>query len=336
MGAVYEMNDGIKIVVLFDTNAYRGFVSKLNNSDYLSQIDQLIACERKKGIKPIALNYVMMELINHLSDLTDPHFTNCMNSLCALARHTWNYGESEEASNNGINSLLDHEGTIARELIDVNPDQSIKQSKIISALVAHIYKNAPNITDTEALGQISMISKAVNDQESVWVQNMKSAIALYDPDGADEWTLGKNADKAQKKLRKYILSDDFRQIYARVVVENILKKYEQEVDAKRVKEMSKQMADQFEVPLRLMSAVWSKIASKKGYTLEHPKEKRGNYIWDFAICFAIGKNHSIDSADMLVVTDDKRIKEAAKEANIPERVMKLDDYLNFVGYSYAS
>jgi len=333
MDVVYEMNNGINKVVLFDTNAYRGFVSKSNNSDYSSQIDQLITCERKKGIKPIALNYVMMELISHLSDPTDPHFTNCMTSLCALARHTWNYGDSTEASNNGINSLLDHEGTIARELIGVNPEQSIKQSKIISALAAHIYKNAPNITDKEALKQISMISTVVNDQESVWVQNMKSAIALYDPDGADEWTLGKDADKAQKKLRKYILSDDFRQTYARVIVENILKNYDQVVDAEKVKDMSRHIADQFEVPLRLISTVWSKIASKRGYTLEHHKEKRGNYIWDFAICFAIGKNHSIDSADMLVVTDDRRIREAAQETEIPERVMRLDEYLNFVGYS---
>ncbi len=59
------------------------------------------------------------------------------------------------------------------------------------------------------------------------------------------------------------------------------------------------------------------------------KKKRPNLIWDFQICFCVGRNE-IGGEPVMLVSDDKAILKASSDAGFSESIMKLEDYLNVI------
>lgn len=312
-------------VVIFDTNAYRRFCECSELSQCKIKIKKLLSAEKANNTEAIANPYTIMELVAHLVDMTDPYFCQCLNALVALGIHT--------QIDNGIKILADTETTICRELFQKIPPDHQKALDEINSLVAHIRENATNLSNQNLQESLKKISARVEAMERWWIDNMKSTITQYDPESAATWELGKGDKSHQKNLRKYFTSENFLQKYAAIHVIYYASRVNIELNETDLTEKTNQYLKAFGTPMRLMLKIYEKIASAGGYTLEHHKENRGNYVWDYMIAFAVGTEHSISKADVFVVTGDKKIKEAAVEAGCGDRVLKLDDYLASIGMS---
>jgi hypothetical protein len=288
-------------------------------------VRQLLIAEKAHKTEALANLYTIMELAAHLADRTDPHYDQCLNALVALGIHT--------QINNGIKTFAESESTVCRELFGVMNPEHQKVHDIISSLAAHVRDNAPDLSDSRLHDNLLKISAIVEGIEGWWIDMMKSTIAKYDPDGAKTWELGKGDKSHQKKLRAIFASEKYLRAYAAIHVIHYASRVNVKLENVALSEKTKQYLKAFGTPLRLMLKVLEKIATAGGYTLEHHKENRGNYVWDFSIAYAVGTGRS-GNADMFVVTGDKRIKEAATETGCGQRVMNLDEYLVSVGMSF--
>jgi hypothetical protein len=86
----------------------------------------------------------------------------------------------------------------------------------------------------------------------------------------------------------------------------------------------------FPTSLKLMQKTIAGWFDAPDMNLRSPKKKRGNFIWDTALCFGIGADLAIGDAKILFVTDDDAICKGAIQAGCGDRVMKFNDYLTGV------
>ncbi len=318
-----ELGVGTQRVVIFDTNAYRQLCFGLDLNGCKAKIQQLLLSEKDNNTESLANLYTIMELATHLIDEKDPHYVHCLNALVALGIHT--------QMDNGIKMIADSESSVCRALFGkVHPDHK-KAHDAMSSLTAYIRDYAPNISGPDVQNRLTSIRDIVEGMERFWIGNMKDVISQYDANGAKAWELGKGNKLIQKKLRTFFGSEQFLQKFVSVLIIYHANRVNIQLKKDALTEKTKYFIETFRTPLRLMIKIWEKIATVGGYTLEHPKEKRGNYIWDFSIAFAIGADHFIRNVEVFVVSNDKRIKEAAVEADCGNRVLKLDEYLALVG-----
>jgi hypothetical protein len=311
-------------VVIFDTNAYRKLCGNEDLTACKAKVRQILIAEKSYKTEALANLYTIMELAAHLADGTDPHYDQCLNALVALGIHT--------QIDNGIKTFADSASTVCRELFGMVHPEHQKVHDRMTSLAAHVRDNAPDLSDSILHDNLIKICAIVEGIERWWIDRMKSVIAQYDPDGAKTWELGKGDKSHQKKLRLIFASEKYLQTYAAIHVIYYASMVNVHLENAALSEKTKQYLKAFGTPLRLMLKVWEKIATTGGYTLEHHKEKRGNYVWDFSIAYAVGMS-KLGNADMFVVTGDKQIKEAATEAGCGQRVMNLNEYLTSVGMS---
>jgi hypothetical protein len=266
-----------------------------------------------------------MELASHLSDITDPHYNQCLNALVALGIHT--------QIGDGIKTFADTETTICMELFRVLPQNHQKAHNIMTSLASIVRDNAPDLSDSKLQECLKNNNIIVADVEKFWVNSIKDVIAQVDPEGAKNWELGKGDKNRQKKFRTFFGSDTFLKSYAKLQVIVHANKINVHLEDMEINEKAEQYLRAFKTPLQFMITILKKFANVRGYTLEHHKENRENNVWDYMIAFAIGSDHSIGKAKMFVVTEDKDIKKAAVETGCGQYVMKLNEYLNSLGTS---
>jgi hypothetical protein len=322
----YKIPPEIQRVVVFDTNAYRDLCSNKTLEACKSKTRELINTENANKTEALANLYTIMELASHLADTTDPHYDHCLNALVSLGVHT--------QINNGIKMIADSEATICKELFGKTPENHKNLHDVISSLTSYIRDDAPNISDLQAQSQLKAIHALVEGTEKAWIDGMKATIAIFDIDGAKKWELGKGDMQSQKKLRQLFTTDKFLDAYASAIVTIHANKVGVQLTNDDLLEKAKQLVNGFKPSIKLLITVWSKIATKGGYTLQHHKEKRSNYVWDFWIACVVGKDHFIGNAKVYLVTGDKRIKEAADETGCGGCVMDLNSYLTSIGITF--
>ena len=318
-----ELPSGINRVVVFDTNAYRKLCLGLSIEVSKNKTKQLLPKERMNNTVGIANLYTVMKLVAHLGDKTDPHYYNCLSALVSLGTHTW--------MNNGIRMIPDSTTTVCMELFGKVPAGHQQALDATSSLVGYIMDHALNIDDDSAQKQIKLFKHIIDKNEKLWVDTVKAGVEKCDPKGAKDWEIGKGDKLRQKKLRTLINSDNFLSYFAGLLLPLYANQVNVCLELHELSEKTEHFIKVFETPLHLITKIWTKVATCGGYTLQHPKEKRGNYLWDFSIAFAIGGKHSIGGTNLFLVTDDKRIKEAACETQCGDRVLKLSEYLDSIG-----
>ncbi len=320
---------GTKRVIIFDTNAYRGFSHDLTLGEACVRALQLRRCEQTAGVFVLASPVVVWELITHLADAGDPAYGDCLIAVIMLGEHTL----SPTASNGGICLFADAESTVCRELFHRLPSGHEVTCQNLGSLVTYIAKNAPNLTDSIAIQNIKVIANAVAAQEQAWLNQMRIVVAHCDPNAARLVFGGRDDGEVLRKLRVFFTSDLFMDAWATwMVVTHAAKVNEQIGSPDELRRKTAALRQEFSVPFHLMSALLQKLATPQPPLLSNPKKKRWNFIWDTMIAFSIGSSHEIDDAPVYVVTGDREISDAAIAANCHDRVLKLEDYLRSVNF----
>ena len=319
---------GTTRVVIFDTNAYRNFVGGLNVADARIKALRLRQLEQAAGVFSLASPIVIWELAAHLADPTDPHYPDCLAALTCLAEHTW----ARKDPPGGVCVFADPASTVCRELFHAVPPLAGQNVQNLSLLAAHVKKHAPDMSDPKALHNFKSFSAAMEKAENDWIKDMKGVLKQCSPEIAKQWIGGADDKATRAKLRKFFGSEKFLVAWAGVTVIRHAALVNATLSPDDFKEKTQAVRDIFPTPFHLMATLLQKFPQPNPIKIDHPKKKRGNYIWDCAICFSIGTQHAIDDAKMYLVTADTDIIDAASKGGCSDRVLSLKDHLASVGF----
>ena len=94
-----ELPTWVEEVVVFDTNAYRALAGRGEAQGATESVKKLRKEERSAGILALACPTVLMELIAHLGDSSDPSYRPALAALTAAVTHcTMSDEESENVA----------------------------------------------------------------------------------------------------------------------------------------------------------------------------------------------------------------------------------------------
>ncbi len=318
---------GTKRIIIFDTNAYRELTFGLSLNDARAKALQLRQLEQSVGTFVLANPIVIWELIGHLGATSDPAYRYCLNALVALAEHTWSPGDP----NRGICLFSDAESTVCRELFHTVPPSAEANVQNLSKLAAYVKQQAPNLDSAAAINNLQVFSTELAKRETEWLIDMQTVLNDCDPKLAKAWVGGRDDREVRKKLRSFFGSQAFMNAWAAITVMRHANIIGAKLTPEELAEKAKVVRDVFPVPFHLMSRLLQKFPTPQPINLTSPKKKRGNFMWDAAICFSIGAFHEVDGAPMFLVTGDTDIKDAAIATNCSNCVISLTDYLQSAG-----
>ena len=308
-------------VVIFDTNAYRHFVVGKDEQTVRQDMQQILSNEEARNIQAMANPFVCQELITHLSDANDPSYYMCLNGLVALHEHC------KISDDDGLRLVADCESLVCKILFDKIPENVQQIANVISSLICTIVDDPINIGNN-AKTTIDVIASDNQNREQLFVDMIKHFAGTAFP--FKDWEICIADKNLRKNLLNYFKSEDFLRNFAAIMVAKHASLINIQLDENDISAHTCMFLDNFRVPMELYREIWIRLLMSS-FNMEKTKKHRENLIWDFAICFCAGPNHTIDGADVKVVTGDKAMRDAAEKCGCDDKVIKLEDYLDLIG-----
>ncbi len=322
--------EGINRIVVFDTNAYRNLTFGLTTEESRRIARKLADAEHAQGTKALANPFVIWELVSHLANSSDPAYQNCMNAVVAMVEHT----RQPMDFLGGICRIVDGETEICRQLFNRIPPLAEQNCANLSQLASYIWSKAPNLADPNATINFTTFSAEMDKMEQAWLDHIEAILTVF-------WTLDPSFDTPEKqkqelkKRREYINGPNFRRETALGKAISCASLFDIILSAEALKEAGDRMETIFEASLTMMQKTFAKWFDSPDMNLRSPKKKRGNFIWDTALCYGVGSSHAVGDANIVLVTDDGAICDAAIEAGCADRVVKFGDYIKRVVLSFS-
>ncbi len=316
---------GTKRIIIFDTNAYRYFTTGCDWEATKAKTAKLREAEKAAGVMALANPFVIWELVGHLADQTDPHYTACLNALASLATHTWD-------DKGGLRRIEDGETAVCRQLFQVKPPKAGQNTNNLSLLAAHVRDFGPVITDQNALTNFQVFAAKLAEYEARWLAEMQTVLDTFSPGLAKAWIGGNSDQETRKNVQKFFTSQQYMDLWAVAKITSFAEVAGIKISSDDLKPKVELMKKVFPVPFHLMKTALKNWTGSKDFILSNPKRSRANFVWDTALCFSIGNHHQVGDASITFITNDGAIKTAATDANCSARVMTIDEYLTSISF----
>jgi hypothetical protein len=319
---------GTNRLSVFDTNAYRELTAEKSLPESRDVAVRVRKLEMSARTISAANPFVIWELIAHLDGVTDPAYERCLNALVALAEHTW----SRSDLNSGVCLVADSQSTVCDELFGKVPSSARRNVESLGALATHVLQCAPTLTDPAAIKNIRAFATEMKKKEAEWLTGLQASLEACDPLLARAWIGGRTDKETRKKLVDFFGSELFVDAWSKIGVMTHAELVGVTLNEKELAEKADVMRNVFAAPFHLMSALLQKFPTARDLNLASKKRKWGNYMWDAAICHTIGRFHQLDGAEVLLVTGDRAIVDAAVTAGCSTSVSSLSDYRRSLGF----
>lgn len=312
--------EGTDRIVVLDTNAYRNLTFGLTTEESRRIARRLADAELACGIKALVNPFVIWELVAHMSDPVDPAYENCMNAIVALVEHT----RLPHDDLGGVCRVADGETEICRQLFNRIPPNAEQNCANLSKLASYIWREAPSLTNPDAQTNFTVFSAEMEKKEQTWLDHIEALLTAFRR--LDESLTPEAKKMEMKKRREHINGPDFLRQTALGKAISCAHLFDLTLSEEELKSAGDRMELIFPTSLKLMQKTIAGWFDAPDMNLRSPKKKRGNFIWDTALCFGIGADHAVGDAKILFVTDDDAICNGATQAGCGDRVMKFNDY----------
>lgn len=312
------------INVVFDTNAYRNTVRTLYGGTLPLRVKTLRTQEAGKGYRALASITVMLELLTHMADPTDPHRDECGKALAFLVSHC----RIDDSEDSMIAFLPPGELAICKALFDRVPDGSqawLQQVVSQSKAVANNYLSETELSGTSSDIDTFVIADFVQDSEERFKQDFMLMISMIDP-GCGTTKIDIADTAIRRKLLRFIRSDEMLGAMAGAYVDKAADSLGATLDAASRSLLVDKAMSRFTVPLEIYRQMLERTVTS-GLDMEHPKKGRTNSLWDMDIVAFGGTGNTIDGAEILLVTNEKMIREAYAQSGVPHLVCSLEEYM---------
>jgi len=285
-----------RLVTVFDTNAYLG----LNRE----AVDSVVTKERTAGVVGLASVWPCLELLSRCSSLDPGRLQRGWAALQKVMVHT---GYSTPG---GLRLRVHEAGefTLARGLFGRTPDDSLLEIGFVGDLMAAAGTKPLGVFQSEHAGELRAISERVRLEEQHF---LAMASKGREVGGA---TRIKQASPTQLDLA----------LIAASMVQALAEKLGVELTPQNSERAVNLALGNFKVALSFMHGLISDQPTTEGVP------GGGNSAWDLKIAFHASCGASVLGVPVQVVSDDRRLLRAAREAREGDRIVPLNDYLSLL------
>lgn len=305
--------------IVFDTNAYRNFVSGKALDQIQKEITEIVQKERTHGNIAHMSTTVAMEIISHLKDdEAEFSYKSCIKASQALYYHC--------GDDTAFRLAPLPETQLAKEFFDVENVKSVKTQTTVGQMLYQIAKNPDKATISKYDAEIQQVIDFIHNAEKNLIFQVESMAKAIDPTYYD-WTLFRDDSSKRTNYLNEIRSENFILMTSLAMLTAVC--YDlvgqgielREFTRDEVKAHADAYRQRYAASLELRRYWMSQLPGHFDMT----KKSRANFIWDEKILHLI--DHTIEGEPIMIVTADEKMHECAKKTNPAANIMKLDDYL---------
>lgn len=297
--------------VIFDTNAYRRLAVGRQPGEIIELFRQIRKAEDIAAISTYMSPVVWLELFVHLADLTDPHLPDCMGAVIGSYLHS-------RVDEESMDFRLMHRADVVLaatlfEFQDAGEDRILVDFDRLAGLIY----GRPGPEILVAHNEYLKGLRSFAEREEV------TFMARFGELKEEFWQKYSGEKDIVKKMTNAGFGDRlavFGVVKAATTAGvDVLKMTEAEIA--RCVGMIK---DYFPAPSFLAMDIVTRMIDNEDFNIA--KGSRRNWYWDYQMLFYISSH-----TDNLLVTDDKAMIDAAKAAEVGDKIIRLVDYLDKIG-----
>jgi hypothetical protein len=297
-------------IAVFDTNIYLALGA--------TRTAELARRQRAAGVISRANVWTVAELSSHLADAHDPHYSRCLGALRALWQHCSLY----DGSTQYLPFVPDTEELLSTSLFGQRVAGREEEIEATSTFVGRV-ANCQGTTELhEALSAVGDLRRHVARVEAEFVDSMRHMVQHLDPD-AQGWETFRN----DPERRQAILARIDAGVGSRYFAEGLVTTAARLVGATLVGEAFEQRVElvlaNCGAPIQFFDAIVRKLVSGG---IDRSKSERANSIWDLQIAFYGNPGWTMDGVPLVLVTEERAIRDAAVRAGDSSAVMSLQEF----------
>lgn len=315
-----ELGEWVRTVIAFDTNAYRTIAHGASPEEAVGRAERLVRAERACGIQAMASPVVLLELLAHLGDPTDPSHEVCKSAVCAAVRHC-RMPIDDNAYHVAIRPSTDLQLCIS--LWDIWPEPLLKNDDMIRAIALRVSEDPSDAALDYIRPDLMMVREELQKTEAAFAEGTNAYLMPAIEASAKELGLDVDTTELRKASLEYLDTAKARELVAEAHVLRAMDHTSIEETAEGLAEKAKLVADGFEVGIRLYVHLMKKILVSHW---DLTKGKGANLLWDMQVAFLIGKHQALQGRPLLVVSGDRAIVDAAVDAGVGDAVLSYEAY----------
>ncbi len=301
-------------IVVFDTNVYRGTPP--------ARFAGTCTRGRDASVVAMASPWVVLELLQHLADPEDPDFGFCWCALSRLREHTRMWDGSRAC----IPFIGDASEALAYEWYG-SRDRSAKE---LCGQIEPIIANAIDEGDPHAceLAECAVhVREFVSTAKGSYGLGLKRGMELLKTLAAD--ANEPMADRERRRLARGHYATDGPDYAAETIALGIARRAGREVNCDQ---LAKQVSRTLEVARVAVTFLDRELRQLADDQLDPTKPENLNSLWDLQLCFLVSSAVRVDErallndAPLLLVTNERRIRNAATEAGHGDLVLTLNGF----------
>jgi len=308
-------------IVIFDTNSYRDLVRGKTRHEISAFMDELLLLQRNKNIISRGAVIVGMEMAAHLRKKSSKAAQECLEALIAFGIHNHD-------QNGNFQVFPSARLNILHSYLNGVPIDFEENEKNIAGVIASIYKDTDNALELhEEIGTFNNIAIFMEQAEENFgemlnreVEHLKTSVRESNP--------GISKKILKKKMLQEINNGSFElnMGYA------FLKMLGDQRGLAFADQEYWSRAEDFNTKYPLATGFFRFIidfivTADIDMGSKASVKKRRNWLWDFNLCFMLSSHHL---SDILLVTGDKGIIEAAQYYGFGSKVMPFNNYFEFL------
>ena len=317
------------IATIFDTNAYLNLVSQKNFNEVREFVQRLKDAEASQRYCAYIYPTVAQELLAHMLDkqpICKPTYTYTK-ACMAIYAHC-----SDKKLNNYRMAPL-HELQIAHAYWGTDVKQYKETQTAMCNLLFEIEQHPNCRTVAKYKKQLQQIKDFTHEAENgyvITIETIKKTILAQNPQYKD-WATFLADPKNRNKVTGYVnspkLKDDLAAGMIYAIAFDLQKKGYPQPDQQQISQAVNIYMKDCAASLELQQMLFSHWDDPN---FDFGRADRVNTIWDLKILSSVG--HKINNQDdILLVTSDKKMIEAAQRAMPTCKICKYKDYLSVLG-----
>ena len=297
-------------IAVFDTNIYLALG--------VTRTADLARRQRAASVISRANIWTVAELSSHLADAHDPHYSRCLGALRALWQHCSQYDGSKQY----LPFVPDTEELLSTSLFGQDVSGREEEIEAVSAFVGRVANCQGTAELHEALSTLGGLRRHVARVEADFVDSMRHMVQYLDPD-AQDWETFRN----DPERRRAILARIDAGVGLRYFAEGLVTTAARLIGATLVGEAFEQRVElvlaNCGTPIQFFDGIVRKLV---GGGIDMSKPGRANSIWDLQIAFYGSPGWTMDGVPLVLVTEERAIRDAAARAGDSSAVMSLQEF----------
>lgn len=313
------------MIAVFDTNAYRKLIEDTQLNDIDSLVARLSACEAEHGITAMMHDITAKELLSHLlDDENSRSYKSCLRACKAMYGHCGNEHE--------YRMIASIASQIAYEYFGVENPTAMETQKAIAQLLHFIWQNPSKATVELHRSQFEKVKDHVASSEQCLTEEILKLGNCIDPNYTD-WHLFQNDQKNRRGYLNFIRSERFRKETAFAMLCAVHIQIADRCDPRHCEpnimtEKVDMFINSYATALNLRQFFFEQLLNP---SFDLTTGSRANYMWDEQILYIAG--HTQGDDPITLVTNDRKMLEAAERESLNHCVKSVDNYFSMIGFS---